>query len=115
MQRYDVGRECILVNDFSARFIAAKILGDSEVFIDVGSMLNLTCIVPYARGVRPAFILWYHGQEVSPAIYNKTVTASSITWNLRNLFNQWRMEPLSEGPLMKITHLVPSKEDSMDT
>ena len=41
----------------------SKILGDSEVFIDVGSMLNLTCEVDNGFE-EPAFILWFHGDEV---------------------------------------------------
>ena len=41
----------------------ARILGDSEVFIDVGSMLNLTCVVDGAVD-NPAFMLWYHGDKV---------------------------------------------------
>ena len=41
----------------------SRILGDSEVFIDVGSMLNLTCEVDNGFE-EPAFILWFHGDKV---------------------------------------------------
>ena len=41
----------------------SRILGDSEVFIDVGSMLNLTCEVDNGYE-EPAFILWFHGDMV---------------------------------------------------
>ena len=41
----------------------SRILGDSEVFIDVGSMLNLTCEVDNGYE-EPAFILWFHGDKV---------------------------------------------------
>lgn len=41
------------------------ILGDPEVYIDVGSVLNLTCQVRGFLGQQsPAFILWYHGDRV---------------------------------------------------
>ena len=39
-------------------------MGDSEVFIDVGSMLNLTCVVEGSS--RPAFMLWFHEDKVKP-------------------------------------------------
>lgn len=42
----------------------ARILGDSEVFIDVGSVLNLTCVVDDSPE-KPAFILWFHGDQVN--------------------------------------------------
>ena len=41
----------------------SRVLGDSEVFIDVGSMLNLTCEVDNGYE-EPAFILWFHGDKV---------------------------------------------------
>ncbi|XP_059091316.1 uncharacterized protein LOC131886883 isoform X2 [Tigriopus californicus] len=40
----------------------ARILGDSDVFMDVGSILNLTCVVEKTHE-KPAFMLWYHGDK----------------------------------------------------
>lgn len=40
----------------------ARILGDSDVFMDVGSVLNLTCVVEKTHE-KPAFMLWYHGDK----------------------------------------------------
>jgi hypothetical protein len=42
----------------------SRVLGDTEVFIDVGSVLNLTCEVENSYE-EPAFMLWYHGERVS--------------------------------------------------
>ena len=44
--------------------LRARILGDPEVFIDVGSVLNLTCVIREETEEKPAFILWYHGDKV---------------------------------------------------
>lgn len=42
----------------------AAILGNSNVFIESGSVLNLTCVVKHAIS-KPAFIIWRHGTKVS--------------------------------------------------
>ena len=41
----------------------ASILGNPNVFIESGSVLNLTCLVKHALS-KPAFIIWKHGSEV---------------------------------------------------
>lgn len=40
----------------------ASILGNPNVFIESGSVLNLTCLVKHALS-KPAFIIWKHGSE----------------------------------------------------
>ncbi|KAA0189596.1 hypothetical protein HAZT_HAZT001835, partial [Hyalella azteca] len=47
---------CILVP-------AAELLGGSDVFLDHGSALNLTCVVRHSP-VPPEFVLWYHRDEL---------------------------------------------------
>ena len=42
----------------------ASILGNPNVFIESGSVLNLTCVVKHAIS-KPAFIIWKHGTKVS--------------------------------------------------
>uniref|UniRef100_A0A2P2I4K1 Kin of IRRE-like protein 3 n=1 Tax=Hirondellea gigas TaxID=1518452 RepID=A0A2P2I4K1_9CRUS len=42
---------------------AAELLGPSEVFLDNGSALNLTCIVKHSP-VPPDFVLWYHREQL---------------------------------------------------
>ena len=42
----------------------ASILGNPNVFIESGSVLNLTCVVKHSI-TKPAFIIWKHGTKVS--------------------------------------------------
>ena len=46
----------------------ATILGDSDVFMDVGSSLNLTCVVTNANA-RLMFIIWKHRNKVMFQFY----------------------------------------------
>lgn len=48
--------------DYFSQEPIATIMGDSNVFMDVGSVLNLTCVVKHASS-KPAFIIWRHGKE----------------------------------------------------
>ena len=41
----------------------ASILGDSDVFMDVGSSLNLTCVVSNVNAMLK-FIIWNHKNKV---------------------------------------------------
>lgn len=43
---------------------AAEIMGGSEVHVEAGSTLNLTCVVRNSRE-RPHYLLWYHSNEVT--------------------------------------------------
>lgn len=49
-----------------------EILGGPELFIDMGSTINLTCLVQYTPEPPPTLV-WKHSQEVS-------------TYNLENFF-----------------------------
>ena len=40
-----------------------RILGPGEMYVDVGSVLNLTCVVRDSPE-QPEYIFWYHGDEV---------------------------------------------------
>ena len=41
-----------------------RILGETEIYVDIGSMLNLTCTV--SRSPEPTeFIFWHHNETVS--------------------------------------------------
>ena len=46
---------------------AAEIMGGSEVHVEAGSTLNLTCVVRNSRE-RPHYLLWYHSNEVTRTI-----------------------------------------------
>ncbi|XP_043188725.1 protein sidekick-like isoform X1 [Amphibalanus amphitrite] len=41
----------------------SRILGPPEMYVDVGSVLNLTCVVTNSPEP-PKYIFWYHGDEV---------------------------------------------------
>ena len=42
---------------------AAEIMGGSEVHVEAGSTLNLTCVVRNSQE-KPHYLLWYHRNEV---------------------------------------------------
>ena len=52
-----------LIDVFYIPEAVASILGNPNVFIESGSVLNLTCLVKHALS-KPAFIIWKHGSEV---------------------------------------------------
>lgn len=58
-------QSCILV-------AAAEIMGGSEVHVEKGSTLNLTCVVRNARE-KPHYLLWYHKNEVYNTVYKKAI------------------------------------------
>ena len=45
------------------------ILGGSEIHINVGSTINLTCLVRHSPDP-PAHVFWTHNQQVSPIHYS---------------------------------------------
>lgn len=46
----------------------AEILGSPDLHVDEGSTINLTCSIKYSPEP-PAYIFWYHHDEVSIIIY----------------------------------------------
>ncbi len=65
--------------------LRARILGDPEVFIDVGSVLNLTCVIREETEEKPAFILWYHGDKVRKKIYDMVLEVVAKLYNLKTI------------------------------
>ena len=55
----------------------AAILGDSDVFMDVGSSLNLTCVVSNVNA-RLKFIIWNHENKVSAHYTPSAIRASQF-------------------------------------
>lgn len=58
-----LGAICLLVSYYLGEIPVASILGNPQVFIESGSVLNLTCVVKQAI-TKPAFIIWRHGTKV---------------------------------------------------
>lgn len=56
----------------------ASILGGPDFYVQKGSTINLTCTIRLAPDESPAFIFWYHEDEV------KTYSFKIITRNSRN-------------------------------
>ncbi|TRY67471.1 hypothetical protein TCAL_13578 [Tigriopus californicus] len=42
-----------------------RIQGSPDIHVNQGSVINLTCIISYSPEA-PAFIFWYHGDQVVP-------------------------------------------------
>lgn len=43
---------------------SARILGGPDLHVDMGSTINLTCLIQFSPEP-PAYIFWYHEDEVS--------------------------------------------------
>lgn len=43
---------------------SARILGGPDLHVDIGSTINLTCLIQFSPEP-PAYIFWYHEDEVS--------------------------------------------------
>lgn len=56
---------------FSISVPTATILGGPDLHVDKGSTINLTCSVKYSPDP-PAYIFWYHHDEVSNPIHPTT-------------------------------------------
>ena len=52
-----------VVYQFSPSETRAEIMGGTEVHVELGSTLNLTCVVRNTRE-RPHYLLWYHRNQV---------------------------------------------------
>lgn len=55
-------------------FIAptATILGGPDFYVQKGSTINLTCSIRLGPEESPAFIFWYHEEEVFSVTFNNT-------------------------------------------
>ena len=52
-----------LIDQFSPSETRAEIMGGTEVHVELGSTLNLTCVVRNTRE-KPHYLLWYHSNQV---------------------------------------------------
>lgn len=64
----------------------AAILGGPDLHVDKGSTINLTCTIRYSPEP-PAYIFWYHHDEVS--------RLSKLSTNVHNSFESYGYMDLS--------------------
>lgn len=63
---------------------SARILGGPDLHVDIGSTINLTCLIQFSPEP-PAYIFWYHEDEVSGQ--KVIMTKLFITFSARRFFN----------------------------
>lgn len=62
---------------------SARILGGPDLHVDIGSTINLTCLIQFSPEP-PAYIFWYHEEEVSgrKVIIHATLLLTSLARKL---------------------------------
>ena len=65
----------------------AEITGGSEVHVEQGSTLNLTCVVKNSKE-KPHYLLWYHKNEVGMQEYSSENSKLILISDYRLHFSQ---------------------------
>ncbi|XP_022915002.1 zwei Ig domain protein zig-8-like isoform X2 [Onthophagus taurus] len=65
---------------FSKRVPTAAILGGPDLHVDKGSTINLTCAIRFSPEP-PAYIFWYHHDDIFLSIYYKSETNFVISYD----------------------------------
>ncbi|XP_068220053.1 zwei Ig domain protein zig-8-like [Palaemon carinicauda] len=101
---------------------SAELLGDTNVYLDKGSTLNLTCVVHFSP-TPPEFILWYHreklvnygrkgGREIQVDTEHKgEVTRSSLLVHNATLLDsgKYSCKPASARKVSVMVHVLKSE------
>ena len=61
----------------------ARILGESEIYLDAGSTINITCVVKHTP-VPPSHVQWEHQGKVSADIYHNQNKILENTMTIRH-------------------------------
>ena len=85
--------KCILISHSDPR---THIIGGPDMFVDVGSMVNLSCVVAFTERP-PEKVIWFHngieisyrGPRTGVSVRERISTSGSPTDLSSNLFSFW--------------------------